>query len=77
MFQKNNCYSTLDNYRTEKYINDMFNELTDKWGISQSHAIKLLKKYNFNKERANRNLEEDAQFDMMDIPVNSKSKEVY
>lgn len=67
----------LDSFKIEKYVFDLINELIENWGVSQSFALKVLKKVNFSKKKAARYMEEDAQFDMMNIPDNSNSNKVY
>lgn len=67
----------MDIQRTEKYISDMINELINEWGISESFALKLLKKFSWNKEKALTHLTEDGNFDMMDTHVSSQEKTVY
>jgi len=67
----------MDIPRTEKYINDMINELINEWGISESFALKLLKKFSWNKEKALTHLTEDGNFEMMDTHVSSQEKTVY
>jgi len=67
----------MDYSRTEKYVNDLVKELTEGWGVSEAFALKILKKFNWNKEKALSHLTEDGNFEMMEVKKDKNSKEVY
>jgi len=66
----------MDVPRAEKYIKEMINDLINDWGVSESFAIKLLRKFAWNKEKASTHLTEDGNFDLMDVHADKKSNEV-
>ena len=66
----------MDIQRTEKYLNDMINELINEWGVSESFALRLLKKFSWNKDKALTHLTEDGNFEMMDTHVTRHDKTV-
>jgi len=74
LFQRSNFYYVMDIQRTEKYINEMINELINEWGVSESFALRLLKKFSWNKDKALTHLTEDGNFEMMDTHVARQEK---
>jgi len=62
--------------RAEKYIREMIHDLINDWGVSESFAIRLLRKFAWNKEKASTHLTEDGNFDLMDVQQDKKMKEV-
>ncbi len=76
LYQKNSHFVMLDDFKIERYVFEMINELVQNWGVSQSFALKTLKSLSFNLKKATRFLEDGAQFDMMDISKNTNSNKV-
>jgi hypothetical protein len=65
----------MDPGRTEKYIEELVNDLRDTWGVTESIAYRLLKKFAWDKEKANNNLTEDGNLDTLEIEGNSQKAE--
>jgi hypothetical protein len=45
----------------------MIHDIIEHWGVSESFSIKLLKKFAWNKDKANDNLMVDGNFDSLDV----------
>ena len=77
LFQRTNAYYIMDPTRTEKYIDELVNDLRDTWGVSESTAYRLLKKFAWDKEKASNNLTEDGNLDTLEIESSQQPTEVF
>ena len=75
LFQKTDAYRIMDLAQTEKYIQDLVNDLIDTWGIPESTVFRLLKKYEWDQVKASDNLAEQADTETLEYEKNSE--EVY
>ena len=75
MFQKTDAYRILDLAQTEKYIQDLVNDLIETWGIPESAAIRLLKKFEWDRVKASDNLAEGTNLEICE--TKNSSQEVY
>jgi len=62
----------MDPHRTEKYIEELVNDLRDTWGVTESTAFRLLKKFAWDKEKVSSNLTEDDNLDTLEVGGNSQ-----
>jgi ariadne-1 len=77
LFQRTNAYYIMDPHRTEKYIEELVNDLRDTWGVTESTAFRLLKKFQWDKEKASSNLTEGDNLDSMEVGGNSQKAEEF
>jgi len=75
LFQRTNAYYIMDPARTEKYIEELVNDLRDTWGVSESTAYRLLKKFAWDKDRTSNNLTEDGNLDTLEIESSQQPEE--
>ena len=62
----------MDPHRTEKYIEELVNDLKETWGVTESTAFRLLKKFQWDKEKASSHLTEDDNLDTLEVGGNSQ-----
>ncbi len=65
----------MDPHRTEKYIEELVNDLRDTWGVTESTAFRLLKKFQWDKEKASSNLTEGDNLETLEVGGNSQKAE--
>lgn len=77
LFQRSNAYFIMDTPRTEKYIDEMVNDLRDTWGIPDGVALRLLKKFAWEKNKALNSITEECNLDTMEIIEHGTQEEVF
>lgn len=75
LFQRSNTYYILDPTLTNKYIKDMVTELQETWGVSEGFALKILRKYAWQKEKALDHLAEELNSYNAEVSNKDNSKE--
>jgi len=65
----------MDPSRTEKYIEEMINDMKETWGIPEGTAMRLLKKFDWIKDKALNSLTEECNLETMEI-ICEKQQEV-
>ena len=62
----------MDLNQAEKYMRELINDLIETWGVTESTALRLLKRFDWDPEEANKNVTENGNIDTSDFKNNSQ-----
>ena len=72
IYRKSKGYFSMDLNQAEKYMRELINDLIETWGVTESTALRLLKRFDWDPEEANKNVTENGNIDTSDFKNNSQ-----